>query len=51
MPKETYPSKWYKIPNTKYNLDLDYGKLTRYNMLNQKQTKTALDSTFYSQQL
>ena len=51
VPKETYPSKWYKIPNTKYNLDLDYGKLTRYNMLNQKQTKTALDSTFYSQQL
>lgn len=49
LPKEKYASRWYKIPNTKYNLDLQYGKLKRYDMLNQKQTKTALDPTFYSQ--
>ena len=51
LPKEKYASKWYSIPNTRYILDLDYGKLTRYNMVNQKQTKTALDPTFYSQKL
>lgn len=51
VPKEQYPSKWYKIPDTKYVLDLEYGKLRRYNMMNQKQTKTALDATFYSQLL
>lgn len=51
LPKEKYASKWYQIPNTRYILDLDYGKLTRYNMVNQKQTKTALDPTFYSQKL
>ena len=51
LPKEKYASKWYSIPNTRYVLDLDYGKLTRYNMVNQKQTKTALDPTFYSQKL
>ena len=43
LPKEQYPSKWYKVPNTKYVLDLEYGKLKRYNMEQQRQTKTALD--------
>ncbi len=51
LPKEQYASKWYKIPNTQYVVDLDYGKLKRYNMVNQKKTKTALDPTFYSQKL
>lgn len=51
LPKEQYPSKWYRVPNTKYVLDLEYGKLKRYNMEQQRQTKTALDSTFYSQLL
>lgn len=50
-PKENYPSKWYKIPETKYVLDLEYGKLRRYNMQSQKETKTALDATFYPQML
>lgn len=49
LPKEKYASKWYKVPNTKYVLDLDYGKLKRYDMINQKQTKTALDPNFYPQ--
>ena len=49
LPKEQYASKWYSVPNTKYVIDLEYGKLKRYNMAAQKQTKTALDPTFYSQ--
>ena len=28
---------------------MDYGKLQRYDMINQSKTKTALDPTFYSQ--
>lgn len=50
-PKEKYPVKWYKIPKTSYKLDLEHGKLTRYDLLNQKKTKTALDPTFYPQVL
>jgi hypothetical protein len=50
-PKQKYPSKWKFIPNTKYVLDLEYGKLTRYNLANQLKTKTALDPTFYPQVL
>jgi hypothetical protein len=49
LPKETYPKKWKYVPNTKYVLDLQYGKLTRYDLSNQKKTKTALDPTFYPQ--
>ena len=47
LPKQQYAQKWYLVPNTKYILDLQYGKLSRYNMVDQKQTKTALDPTFY----
>jgi len=39
------------IPNVKYVLDLDYGKLKRYNLSAQTNTKTALDPTFYQQVL
>lgn len=48
-PKASYPAKWYMIPNTKFILDLDNGVLKRYNLNNQKNTKTALDPTFYPQ--
>ena len=48
-PKEKYASKWKMIPHTKYVLDLEYGKLKRYNFGNQNKTKTALDPTFYPQ--
>jgi hypothetical protein len=37
------------IPNVKYVLDLEYGKLKRYNLSAQTNTKTALDPTFYQQ--
>ena len=37
------------IPNVKYKLDLEYGKLKRYNLSAQTTTKTALDPTFYQQ--
>lgn len=48
-PKTKYPSKWQMIPNVKYVLDLEYGKLARYNLSSQSSTKTALDPTFYQQ--
>ena len=48
-PKSKYPSKWQMIPNVKFVLDLDYGKLKRYNLSSQTNTKTALDPTFYEQ--
>lgn len=51
LPRQTYAEKWKYIPNTKYIIDLDYGKLTRYNLSNQKKTQTALDPTFYPQVL
>lgn len=50
-PKTKYGSKWQMIPNVKYILDLEYGKLTRYNLSAQSNTKTALDPTFYQQVL
>ena len=50
-PKQSYPAKWYKIPNTAYKLQLGNGYLKRYNLSSQKQTKTALDPTFYPQTL
>ena len=50
-PKSTYAAKWYMIPNTKFNLDLEEGILKRYDLASQKNTKTALDSTFYPQVL
>ena len=50
-PKTKYGSKWQMIPNVKYVLDLEYGKLTRYNLSAQTNTKTALDPTFYQQVL
>ena len=48
-PKSIYSSKIYKIPKTKYIIDLQNGKLKNYNLLQQKTTKTALDPTFYEQ--
>ena len=48
-PRTTYASKWQMIPNVKYVLDLEYGKLKRYNLSAQTNTKTALDPTFYQQ--
>ena len=48
-PRTTYSSKWQMIPNVKYILDLEYGKLKRYNLSAQTNTKTALDPTFYQQ--
>ena len=48
-PKVKYASKWQMIPNVKYVLDLEYGKLKRYNLSAQTTTKTALDPTFYQQ--
>ena len=48
-PKQKYPSRWKFVPETKYILDLEYGKLTRYDLANQLKTKTALDPTFYPQ--
>lgn len=50
-PKQKYPAKWKFIPNTEYIIDLENGKLTRYNLANQLKTKTALDPTFYPQVL
>lgn len=50
-PKTKYPSKWQMIPKVKYVLDLEYGKLKRYNLSAQTNTKTALDPTFYHQEL
>lgn len=50
-PKSKYPSRWRMIPNVKYVLDLEYGKLKRYNLSAQTNTKTALDPTFYEQVL
>lgn len=49
LPKATYAPKWYKIPNTKYILDLQEGILKRYDLASQKNTRTALDPTFYPQ--
>ena len=46
-PKTKYPSRWQMIPKVKYVLDLEYGKLKRYNLSAQTNTKTALDPTFY----
>ena len=48
-PKVKYGEKWQMIPNVKYKLSLDYGKLKRYNLGVQLNTKTALDPTFYQQ--
>ena len=48
-PKAKYASKWQMIPNVQYKLNLQYGKLTRYNLSAQTTTKTALDPTFYKQ--
>lgn len=48
-PKESYPSKWYMVPNTKYIIDIEEGILRRYDLASQKNTRTALDSTFYPQ--
>lgn len=48
-PKTKYNARWMMIPNVKYVLDLDYGKLKRYNLSAQTNTKTALDPTFYQQ--
>lgn len=48
-PKASYAAKWYLIPNTKYILDLGEGVLKRYDLASQKNTKTALDPTFYPQ--
>ena len=49
LPKSSYSSRWQMIPQVKYVIDLEYGKLTRYNLSNQTSTKTALDPTFYDQ--
>jgi hypothetical protein len=37
------------VPNTKYIIDLEEGILKRYDLASQKNTRTALDSTFYPQ--
>lgn len=50
-PKTSYSSKLYKIPKVEYKISLDYGKLKSYSLLEQKNTKTALDPTFYQQVL
>lgn len=50
-PKAQYAAKWYKVPKTQYKLNLKNGFLKRYNLSDQKQTKTALDPTFYPQKL
>ena len=50
-PKASYPAKWYMIPNTRYVIDLDEGILKRYDLAAQKNTRTALDPTFYPQVL
>ena len=48
-PKTKYSSKWRMIPNVKHVLDLENGKLKRYDLSSQTNTKTALDPTFYKQ--
>lgn len=44
-----YPSMYKYIPNTKLKIDLVNGELKNYNLSTKRNTRTALDPTFYYQ--